>query len=174
MTVDNVSMATTHLVNVEEYLHSTFEPDAEYVEGRIVCRAVPQKPHSKVQTYLARVFYEVAHPFGYEVWVEQRVRTRRDPARYRVPDVCLTRGEPAEDIFMMPPFLCVEILSPDDTALDLRMKVEEYLSFGVRYVWVLDPVSLNGDVHTVDRIERVRDGIFRADEVEIDLTSLAS
>jgi len=23
-------MATTHLISVEEYLHSTFEPDAEY------------------------------------------------------------------------------------------------------------------------------------------------
>ena len=45
-------MATAHLVNVEEYLHSVFEPDAEYVEGRIVRRAVPQKPHSKMQGYL--------------------------------------------------------------------------------------------------------------------------
>ena len=33
-------MSTIHLVNLEEYLHSTFEPDAEYVEGRIVRRSV--------------------------------------------------------------------------------------------------------------------------------------
>ena len=45
-------MATTHLISVEEYLNSTYEPDAEYVEGRIVQRALPQKPHSKIQTYL--------------------------------------------------------------------------------------------------------------------------
>jgi Uma2 family endonuclease len=162
-------MATTHLISVEEYLHSTFEPDAEYVEGRIVPRSMPQKPHSKIQGYLYRTLYEVAHPIGYEIWVEQRVRTKRDPARYRVPDVCVTFGEPDEDIFSEPPFLCVEVLSPDDTARELRIKVDEYLSFGVAYVWVADPISLEGEIHTHDRIERVRDGRFRAGDIEVDL-----
>lgn len=46
-------MSTTQLVSVDEYLHSTYEPDAEYVEGRIVHRALPKKPHSEIQTYLA-------------------------------------------------------------------------------------------------------------------------
>jgi Uma2 family endonuclease len=99
-------MSTSHLVSVEEYLHSTYEPDAEYVEGKIVHRAVPQKPHSKMQSYLDRTLYEVAHPLGYEVWVEQRVQTQVDPPRYRVPDICVTLGEPPEDIFIAPPFLC--------------------------------------------------------------------
>jgi Uma2 family endonuclease len=162
-------MATTNLVNVEEYLHSTFEPDAEYVEGRIVYRAMPQKTHSKMQTFLVRTLYEVGHARGYNVFVEQRVRTQANPARYRVPDVCLTFGEPNEEIFTTPPFLCVEILSPDDVALELRMKVDEYLGFGVRFVWVVDPVSLSGDVHTVERIDRVPDGVFRADEIEVDI-----
>lgn len=104
-------MAATHLISVEEYLNSTYEPDAEYVEGRIVRRAAPQKPHSKIQSYLDRTLYEIAHPFGYEVWVEQRVRTKGDPAHYRIPDVCATLGEPDEDVFTEPPFLCIEVLS---------------------------------------------------------------
>ena len=162
-------MATTNLVNVEEYLHSTFEPDAEYVEGRIVCRSVPQKPHSKIQTFLAHRFYAVARPLGYGVWVEQRLQTRRDPARFRVPDVCLTFGEPDEDVFTTAPLLCVEILLPDDVALELRMKVEEYLSFGVRYVWVVDPVALTGEIYSAERIDRVGDGVFRADQIEVDV-----
>jgi Uma2 family endonuclease len=74
-------MAITALVSVEEYLHSTFEPDAEYVEGRIVSRSMPQKPHSKMQGYLVRAIYEVAHPLGYEAWPEQRVGTQSHPAR---------------------------------------------------------------------------------------------
>ena len=115
-------MPTTALVSVEEYLHSTFEPDAEYLEGKIVPRSAPQKPHSKTQGYLNRTLHWIAHPLGYEVWVEQRVRTQADPPRYRVPDVCVTFGEPDEDIFTAPPFLCVEILSPDDTVVDVRAK----------------------------------------------------
>src|SRR5437660_588879 len=105
-------MSTAHLVSVEEYLHSAYEPDAEYVAGRIIQRAMPQKPHSKMQSYLDRTLYDVGHPLGYEVWVEQRLRTHANPDHYRVPDVCLTFGEPEENIFTEPPFLCVEILSP--------------------------------------------------------------
>lgn len=162
-------MATTHLVSVEEYLHSSFEPDAEYVEGRIVPRSVPQKPHSKMQGYLDRTLYRAAHPLGYEVWVEQRVRTQPDPAHYRVPDLCITRDEPAEDIFTYPPLLCVEILSPDDTAIDVRAKVHEYLAFGVAFVWIVDPQTGNGEIHTSSGIERVDNGRFHAGDIEVRL-----
>lgn len=61
-------MAITELVSVEEYLHSTFEHDAEYLEGRIVARSAPEKPHSKTQGYVCRTLHQVAHPLGYEVW----------------------------------------------------------------------------------------------------------
>jgi Uma2 family endonuclease len=65
---------TQPLVSVEEYMHSTYEPDAEYVEGRIVPRPMPKKPHSKMQRYLIRELCQVAEPLGYQVWPEQRVR----------------------------------------------------------------------------------------------------
>ena len=165
-------MATAELVSVEEYLHSTFEPDAEYVEGRIIPRSVPQKSHSKMQGYLDRTLYQVAHPLGYDVWMEQRLRTQPDPAHYRVPDICITRGEPAEDVFTEPPVLCVEILSPDDAAVEVRAKVREYLAFGVACVWIVDPTTGTGEIHTRDGIARVEDGIFRAGDIEIDLKKL--
>jgi Uma2 family endonuclease len=130
---------TQQLVSVEEYMHSSYEPDAEYVGGRIVPRAMPKKPHSRMQRYLVRTLDELGPSLGYEVWPEQRILTQADPPRYRVPDLCLTRGEPDEDVFTDPPFLCVEILSPDDSAVDLRAKVHEYLAFGVAYIWVVDP-----------------------------------
>jgi Uma2 family endonuclease len=101
--------------------------------------------------------------------VEQRIRTKHDPARYRIPDVCVTFGEPDEDIFTEPPFLCVEILSPEDAAREVRIKVDEYVEMGVAHVWIVDPVSLDGEVHTSDRIERVRDGRFRTGDIEVDL-----
>jgi Uma2 family endonuclease len=160
-------MATSQLVSVEEYLHSTFETDAEYVDGKIVNRSAPLKPHSKMQGYLVRALYEIGHPNGYKTWVEQRIRTKSNPARYRVPDICVTVGEPNEDIFTTPPFLCIESLSPDDSALEVRSKVAEYLTFGVSYVWVIDPISCGGEIHTSDRIERVRDRRFKAESIEV-------
>jgi Uma2 family endonuclease len=38
-----------------------------------------------------------------------------------------------------PPVLAVEILSPKDTQEELHEKVKDYLSAGVRAVWVVDP-----------------------------------
>jgi Uma2 family endonuclease len=165
-------MAATNLVSVEEYLHATFEHDAEYVDGTVVPRSSPEKSHSKMQGFLARTLYETAHPVGYEVWVKQRIRTRMDPRRYRIPDVCMTLGEPKEEVFVDPPFLCVEILSPDDSAVDLRMKIEEYLAMGVSYIWVVDPISLTGEVYSGTSIERVREGIFIAGDFEVNVASL--
>jgi len=165
-------MATTHLVSVEEYLHTSFEHDAEYVEGRIVYRSVPKKPHSKMQSFLDRKLYEIGQRLGYKVWPEQRIRTKAKPARYRVPDLCVTLGEPDEDVFTEPPYLCIEILSPDDVAAEVSAKVDEYLTLGVPYVWVVDPVSLGGEVHTRDGIELVGDGRFRAGAIEVDLLAV--
>jgi Uma2 family endonuclease len=159
-------METTQLVSVEEYLRTEFEHDAEYVEGRIVERPMPQKPHSKLQAFLVRSLYDRVL-----VWPEQRVRTKAHPARYRVPDLCVTLTEPDEDIFTAPPFLCIEILSPESSASELRIKIEEYLAFGVSYVWVIDPVLRTGEIYTTTEIKRVRDGRFTAGELAVDLNS---
>src|SRR5262249_31290634 len=126
---------------VDEYLRSSFEPDAEYVAGEIVLRTGVQKPHSKMQGFLVRGLYNVAHSIGFEVWPEQRIQTKAIPRHYRVPDVCMTLGEPEEDIFTQPPFLCIEILSPEDSLVELRTKIEEYLAIGTDYVWVIDPTT---------------------------------
>jgi Uma2 family endonuclease len=38
-----------------------------------------------------------------------------------------------------PPFLAIEILSPEDRMVRMLPKIQEYLSIGVEYVWVIDP-----------------------------------
>jgi Uma2 family endonuclease len=163
-------MTTAQLVSVEEYLHTSFEYDAEYVEGKIVHRSLPQKPHSAMQGKLHLALHEEGRSRGYKVWLELRIRTSRDPARFRIPDLCMTLGEPDEDVFTSPPFLCVEILSPEDSALELRMKVDEYLAFGVPYVWVIDPVSKSGEIYSADQIEKITNGQLTADQIRVDLT----
>jgi Uma2 family endonuclease len=75
----------TQLVSVEEYLHTSFEYDAEYVEGKIVHRSLPQLNHSEMQGNLYSALREECRSRGYKVWPELRIRTRRDPARFRVP-----------------------------------------------------------------------------------------
>ena len=35
--------------------------------------------------------------------------------------------------------LCIEILSPEDRVSRTEPKIDEYLRFGVRHVWLIDP-----------------------------------
>jgi Uma2 family endonuclease len=65
--------------------------------------------------------------------------------------VCVYVGEkPAEQVFKTPPFICIEVLSPEDRVDRLQEKIDDYLNFGTRYVWVVDPKSHRAWVHTKD------------------------
>ena len=110
---------------------------------------------------------EVAHPLGYEVWPSPRIRTQHAPARYPVPDLCVTQGEPSEDVFTEPPFLCLEILSPGGPAVEVLAEIREYLAFGVTYGCIVDPNTGTGETHTPDGIERVENGSSRASDIEV-------
>ncbi len=44
-------MAVAEFISAEQYLHTSFEHDAEFVEGRIVERPVPTWKHSAVQGF---------------------------------------------------------------------------------------------------------------------------
>ena len=39
----------------------------------------------------------------------------------------------------VPPFLVIEILSPEDRIVRMQPKIQAYLSIGVEYVWLIDP-----------------------------------
>jgi Uma2 family endonuclease len=53
--------------------------------------------------------------------------------------VCVILGEPTSQILREPPFICIEILSPDDRLSRMNERVADYLQFGVPYVWIADP-----------------------------------
>jgi Uma2 family endonuclease len=67
----------------------------------------------------------------------------RAPDTVRGPDVAfwsITRQPTIpEGYFEIPPDLAVEVLSPDDRRKDVRAKIKEYLFYGVKLVWLVDP-----------------------------------
>ena len=129
-------MDVAALVSAEEYLNTSYSPDREYVDGVVVEREVGERPHSRVQSNLI-YFFRQRYPQLF-VWPEQRVRTVPGK-RWRIPDVCVTLDDPTIDVFEAPPFLCIEILSAEDRISRILEKLEEYQTFGVRHIWVLDP-----------------------------------
>jgi len=75
------------------------------------------------------------------LWGFVELRVQVSATRFRVPDVCLVLGDPPGQILSTPPFICIEVLYPDDRLSEMRQRVEDYLAFGVSYVWILDPAT---------------------------------
>jgi Uma2 family endonuclease len=67
--------------------------------------------------------------------------------------------EPEEEVFTHPPFLCIEILSPEDRASRVEHKIADYLAFGVPNIWVIDPWNRRAFVYTQNGMREVREGL---------------
>jgi len=68
------------------------------------------------------------------------IRIQVSPTRFRVADVAVWRsGNIGRRLPAVPPFLVVEILSLEDRLVRLQPKIQEYLAYGVEWVWVIDP-----------------------------------
>jgi Uma2 family endonuclease len=166
-------MGTTTLVSVEEYLRTSFpDADREYVDGRIVERNVGEVDHSDVQSsilHYLRTHYKKC------VWAGVAVRVQVKKTRFRIPDVTIMLGaKPAERIIRQPPLVAVEVLSPDDRAGDLEEKINDYLAFGIPYVWIINPETRRAYIHTAAGSHEAKDGVLRAETagIEVPLTEI--
>jgi Uma2 family endonuclease len=130
--------AATIYIPVEEYLRSSFEPDAEYVDGQIEERAVGENDHSAWQGAICAWFQQQAREGQIRVRPELRVQVA--PSCFLVPDVTLLdRNRPIEQIVTHPPIAVIEILSPSDALKRLMAKCGMYARMGIQTILVIDP-----------------------------------
>lgn len=159
-------MAAGTQISVSEYLSTSYDPDCDYVDGEVVERKVGELDHGRLQGVLFAYFFSREKQWGVFAVVEQRVQVSR--TRFRVPDVCVVAGQkPDEQILTKPPMLCIEILSPDDTMSRMLERVNDYLSFGVSHVWVLDPRTKRAYDYTATGMREAKDGVLRTDDPQI-------
>jgi Uma2 family endonuclease len=134
-------MSTKVLIAVEEYLKTSFDgPDCEYLDGEVVERNMGELEHADVQTTLAYLLRQLRRSLG--IRVDTEIRIRITPTRYRVADVAVWRDDNIGDsIPTVSPFLAIEILSPEDRIIRVQPKITEYLSIGVEWIWLIDPIE---------------------------------
>src|ERR1700689_5515476 len=130
-------MPARTLISVEEYLATSYRPDCDYVDGEVVERNLGEQDHSWLHAALVSYFFVRRKEWNITVLPEQRVQVK--PTRFRVPDLCIVLGHSDEQILTKPPFLCVEILSPEDRMNRVKGRVADYIEMGVPCAWVLDP-----------------------------------
>ncbi len=159
-------MSVATLVPVEEYLNTNYDPDCEYVDGVIVERNLGEKTHSRIQRNVIGWFWDRRKELPLQAYPEQRVQV--SARRFRIPDVTVVKTSQFQDeIFRNPPHLCIEILSKDDTMDYMQEKIDDYLRFGVPYIWIINPRLRKGYIVTSAGIVEAEGGALTTSDPEI-------
>jgi Uma2 family endonuclease len=128
---------------VEEYLHTSYEPECEYIDGELQETNVGELDHSRVQMAIAAWFFQ--HQKDWNLEVLPAVRVQASARRFRVPDLALLpAGNEESRIVRQPPLVVIEILSPEDRVVRYEERIADFKKMGVRHIWVIDPETKKG------------------------------
>jgi Uma2 family endonuclease len=161
-------MAIATQMTVEEYRNADFDGDPEYVNGDVLDRNVGELDHS--WTIRNLMFYFASREATLGVFALPTWTFKLTESHYRVPDFVIVAGsQPDEQILETRPLVCVEVLSPEDRAAPMLRKIADYLNYGVRYVWVLDPQTKQAFAYTGNETREVKDGVLRTENPAIEI-----
>ena len=144
-------MGTKALMTAAQFgeMRTAETEDFELVDGELVLMSSGTPRHawirSRIDRFLAEHFEK--HPLG-RAYAEVDCRITSDTVRR--PDVAVFLGERLKllDVDSIPapfaPDIAVEVLSPSESAIDVRRKVRDYLRAGSLEVWLVD--AANGEV----------------------------
>ena len=123
----------------------------ELIDGTLV-----EKPMGVPESFLASLLIQFLGPFVRQhrlgVTTAADGMYRMSQGNVREPDVSFTQrsrlSTPLPQVGGWCPDLCVEVLSPDNTAEEMARKRAEYFGSGCRLVWEIDPRKRTAVVYT--------------------------
>ena len=142
-------------MSLHEIVLPETKPETEWVRGRALQKASPQRTHSRLQGALTMQLTRWAAGRG-EVGPEWRFRVAPpgEPRRPLVPDVAYVSSDrlrPLSDAELevpaLAPDVAVEVLSRDDRRIDVDDKISVYLRAGSSLVIVVDPLRHVVELH---------------------------
>ena len=136
----------------------------DLVCGGVIERMPPGGQHGAIASELNAQLraWAKAGPKGC-VGVESVFILARNPDTVRSPDVFYVRAEHIpetgipEGFWEGAPDLAIEIVSPSESAADVRDKVRDYLAAGTQLMWVIYPRSREVILDTPDGLARTYD-----------------
>ena len=156
------------MVPLEEYLATAYEPDCDFVEGHLEERNEGEWDHSRLQLKIGAYLLARYESQGMRVAPELRIRVT--PDRVRIPDLCVFLTDPRQRVPSTPPFLCIELLSPEDRMRRIEVRINDYLAMGVSAVWILDPETRQAYTATeAEGLREVKTGVLRTDSPVIEM-----
>ena len=153
----------TRPITAEDFMEIANSPEyadcrVELDEGRIITMSKPNVEHGKIaaEIHLEVGMHAKTNNLGHTLISDTAFTLARSDYggdTVRGIDVAFVSyaklpGLPPKTSFEGAPDLAVEVISPSNTASDIRRKVRQLLRAGCRMVWVLYPDDREVDVHT--------------------------
>ncbi len=133
--------------------HAEEDKRYELDEGVLIEMAPTGDMHGTIALWVGHLIigYVAAHDLGEVSGAETGYRLSTNPDIVRAPDVgfiAKARLEPMTGkYYALAPDLAVEVVSPGDSARQIRHKADQYLMAGTRLVWVIYPEDRLVDVY---------------------------
>jgi Uma2 family endonuclease len=137
--------------SVEQYLREDYkswpgdwEGDFDYMDGRLERHDLGDLRHGEMHERLIGHFSEQGERSRLRVLPSFTLQITH--TRFRVPDlVIFDRNIPHKGITKMSvPLVVIEVLSPEDTLMNVADLVSDYLVKGVAHIWIVDPRTRSG------------------------------
>lgn len=151
-------MVTTRRMTIEQFEEL---PDDgfqyELVDGELERMPPTGEGHGDVDRQFIWLLESYIRPLGIEkLFVETSFVLSTDRQTVRQPDIAFVRAErlagdrDRDRSVRLVPDLVIEIVSPSDRRSAVVAKAHEYLHYGVRIVWVVDPLSRSVTIFRID------------------------
>ena len=164
------SVATQTLVTAEEFFRMPEDNYSyELVRGRLIQMPKPTLRHGLIVNRIGIPLWQFVEDRGLGfVVMDVGIKLTSDPDTVRAPDIWFVRRDripegPLDFLWPGAPDLAIEVRSKNDRWSDILEKVEEYLLFGTRLVWAIDPKKLEAIVF---RPSTEPIALTRADELD--------
>jgi Uma2 family endonuclease len=133
------SQPVNALLTLEEYLHTVYHPDCDFVDGHLEERNLGETAHGLLQVELSYWFRSRSEEWKIRVITE--LRTRVATSRVRIPDVSVVPDDAAlaERVRQTPPLIAIEIMSPEDRTSRVVKRLDDFVRMGIENIWLLDP-----------------------------------
>ncbi len=169
-----MSSVAQRLLTVEEFAQLPGSEHWELVRGEVRKTMPPGKEHGAIALAVGTLLRLWARQGpGGQVGVELGFILAHNPETIRGPDVFYVSTDriPSDDktnaFWTVAPDLAVEVISPSETADEIREKVRDFLGAGTPLVWVVYPRTREVVVHTGDGLARTygEDGVIEYPDV---------
>lgn len=141
---------------------ATEDISCELIGGNLIVHSPASLEYEQIFQWLLLFFNRYLKKIGKGIVLGSRFVMKLSPTWAPEPDLMIILSDLStrlkENCLDGPADLVIEILSPATRELDLNKKLPQYIHFGVKEVWIVDPEEKEIQIHTQSSSASLEEG----------------